>query len=134
MSRSSATESRTASWVPMDSYASRRTMMNWPLAITSRRRRDVIANGQFIMVRREAYESIGTHEAVRDSVAEDLLIAQRFLSEGKKLRAYWAEDLIATRMYTGLASMMEGWSKNIYLGGRATFPDDPILRALVPVA
>jgi len=71
---------------------------------------------------------------VRDSVAEDLLIAQLFLSKGKKLRAYWAEELIATRMYTGLASMLEGWSKNIYLGGRATFPDDPVLRALVPVA
>ena len=68
----------------------------------ARRRRDVIANGQFIMVRREAYEAVGTHEAVRDSVAEDLLLAQRFLAEGKKLRAYWAEDLIATRMYTGL--------------------------------
>jgi chlorobactene glucosyltransferase len=100
----------------------------------ARRRRDVIANGQFIMVRRDAYEAIGTHEAVRDSVAEDLLIAQRFLAEGKKLRAYWAEDLIATRMYTGLTSMLEGWSKNIYLGGRATFPEDPVLRALVPVA
>ena len=100
----------------------------------ARKRRDVIANGQFIMVRRDAYESVGTHEAVRDSVAEDLLMAQKFLERGKKLRAWWADDLISTRMYTGLASMLEGWSKNIYLGGRATFPDEPILRALVPVA
>ena len=71
---------------------------------------------------------------VRDAVAEDLAIAQRFVELGKKLRAYWAEDLIATRMYTGLESMLEGWSKNIYLGGRATLPDEPVLRALVPVA
>ena len=100
----------------------------------ARKRRDVIANGQFIMVRREAYEAVGTHEAVRDSVAEDLLLAQEFLKRGKKLRAWWAEDLISTRMYTGFGSMQEGWSKNIYLGGRATFPDEPILRALVPAA
>lgn len=98
------------------------------------RRRDVIANGQFILVRREAYESAGTHESVRDGVAEDLLLAQRFLETGKRLRAWWAEDLIATRMYTGLATMVEGWSKNIYLGGRATFPDEPVLRSLVPLA
>jgi chlorobactene glucosyltransferase len=98
------------------------------------RRRDVIANGQFILVRRDAYEAVGTHASVRDGVAEDLMLAQRFLELGKKLRAYWAEDLIATRMYTGLDSMLEGWSKNIYLGGRATFPDEPLLRALVPVA
>ena len=100
----------------------------------ARRRRDVIANGQFILVTREAYESIGTHEAVRDGVAEDLLIAQRFLAMGKRVRAWWADDLIATRMYTGLGAMVEGWSKNIYLGGRATFPDEPLLRSLVPIA
>lgn len=100
----------------------------------ARRRRDVIANGQFILVRREAYESVGTHEVVRDGVAEDLLLAQRFLEMGKRLRAWWADDLIATRMYTGLGAMVEGWSKNIYLGGRATFPEEPLLRALVPLA
>jgi len=100
----------------------------------ARRRRDVIANGQFILVRREAYESVGTHEVVRDGVAEDLLIAQRFLEMGKRLRAWWADDLIATRMYTGLGAMVEGWSKNMYLGGRATFPEEPLLRSLVPMA
>jgi chlorobactene glucosyltransferase len=100
----------------------------------ARRRRDVIANGQFILVRREAYESVGTHEVVRDGVAEDLLLAQRFLEMGKRLRAWWAEDLIATRMYTGLGAMVEGWSKNMYLGGRATFPEEPLLRSLVPMA
>lgn len=99
----------------------------------AKRRRDVIANGQFIMVRRDAYEAIGTHEQVRDAVAEDLAIAQRFVERGRKLRAYWAEDLISTRMYTGLPSMMEGWSKNIYLGARGTLPDEPVLRALVPL-
>jgi hypothetical protein len=36
-------------------------------------------------------------------------------------------------MYRGLASLIEGWSKNIYLGGRRSFPDEPLPRALVPV-
>ena len=35
-------------------------------------------------------------------------------------------------MYTGLHDIVEGWSKNIYLGGRRSFPDEPLLRALVP--
>jgi hypothetical protein len=35
-------------------------------------------------------------------------------------------------MYHGLAHLIEGWSKNIYLGGRRSFPDEPALRALVP--
>ena len=35
-------------------------------------------------------------------------------------------------MYHGLAHLIEGWSKNIYLGGRRSFPDEPVLRELVP--
>lgn len=97
------------------------------------RLRDVIANGQFILVRRASYEAVGTHEQVRDTVAEDLAIAQLFVARGYRLRAYWAEDLISTRMYTGLGPMLEGWSKNIFLGARATLPEEPLLRALVPL-
>ena len=27
----------------------------------------------------------------------------------------------------------EGWSKNIYLGGRRSFPDEPVARSMVPI-
>ena len=36
-------------------------------------------------------------------------------------------------MYQGLDHLIEGWSKNIYLGGRRSFPEEPFQRALVPV-
>jgi hypothetical protein len=39
-----------------------------------------------------------------------------------------------TRMYRSLPQMVEGWSKNIYLGGRRSYPDEPLRRALTPVA
>jgi chlorobactene glucosyltransferase len=99
----------------------------------SSRRRDVIANGQFILFPRAAYEAIGTHEAVRGEVAEDLALAQTVVRAGRKLFLAHAEPLIATRMYRGLGHLVEGWSKNIYLGGRRSFPDEPVRRALVPV-
>jgi hypothetical protein len=35
-------------------------------------------------------------------------------------------------MYTSLRDIIEGWSKNIYLGGRRSFPDEPVRRAFVP--
>ena len=98
------------------------------------RPRDVIANGQFILVSRASYEAVGTHAAVHDRVAEDLALAQVFLRHGMKLHFAFAEPLIETRMYTGLRHLAEGWSKNLYLGGRASFPDEPLLRALTPVA
>jgi chlorobactene glucosyltransferase len=99
----------------------------------ARRARDVIANGQFILTTREAYEAAGTHETVRDEVAEDLALAQTYLQRGLKLHFAFAERLMETRMYHGLAHLIEGWSKNIYLGGRRSFPDEPLRRALVPL-
>lgn len=104
-----------------------------PAAVNrSRKARDVIANGQFILVTRQAYESAGTHEVVRHEVAEDLALAQAFLRRGQRLHFAFAERLMETRMYHGLAPLIEGWSKNIYLGGRRSFPDEPVLRSLVP--
>jgi chlorobactene glucosyltransferase len=99
----------------------------------ARRERDVIANGQFILTTRQAYEAAGTHGAVRQEVAEDLALAQAFLRHGLKLHFAFAERLMETRMYLGLSQLIEGWSKNIYLGARRSFPHEPLLRGLVPV-
>ena len=99
----------------------------------ARRERDVIANGQFILTTRQAYEAAGTHAAVRHDVAEDLALAQTYLRHGLKLHFVFAEGLMETRMYQGLSHLIEGWSKNIYLGGRRSFPREPLLRGLVPV-
>jgi chlorobactene glucosyltransferase len=99
----------------------------------ARRARDVIANGQFILTSRTAYEIAGTHAVVRHQVAEDLALAQTYLAKGLKLHFAFAERLMETRMYQGLTHLIEGWSKNIYLGGRRSFPDEPLRRALVPV-
>ena len=106
-----------------------------PRAVNSARRaRDVIANGQFIMVGRDAYERVGTHAAVRGEVAEDLALAQAFFAAGLRSWFAFAESLMETRMYESLPHLVEGWSKNIYLGGRRSFPDEPVRRAMVPLA
>jgi chlorobactene glucosyltransferase len=100
---------------------------------SSRRARDVIANGQFILMPRGCYEAAGTHEAVRGEVAEDLALAQLVVRRGGRLHFAFAERLMETRMYHGLGPLIEGWSKNVYLGGRRSFPDEPVRRALVPL-
>ncbi|HUR94756.1 MAG TPA: glycosyltransferase family 2 protein [Gemmatimonadales bacterium] len=97
------------------------------------RERDVIANGQFILTTREAYDAVGTHAAVRHEVAEDLALAQAYLRQGRRLHFAFAERLMETRMYQNLSQLVEGWSKNIYLGGKRSFPEEPALRALAPL-
>jgi chlorobactene glucosyltransferase len=106
-----------------------------PIAVNrARRPRDVIANGQFILTARETYEEVGTHEAVRDEVAEDLALAQAYHARGRRVYFLFALESMETRMYENLPHIIEGWSKNLYLGGRRSFPDEPLLRALVPLA
>lgn len=97
------------------------------------RPRQAIANGQFILFTRESYARIGTHEAVAGEVVEDLALAQRAVRLGLRLRFVFAEQYMETRMYTNLAELVEGWSKNIYLGGRLSFPDEPLRRATAPL-
>jgi len=91
--------------------------------------RDAIANGQFLLFRRDAYEALGGHRAVRDEVVEDLALAQRTVREGRRLSVHTEEGELATRMYRSLQDLVAGWSKNILLGGLRSMP--PRLRPFV---
>jgi chlorobactene glucosyltransferase len=84
--------------------------------------RDVIANGQFMLFRRSAYEGIGGHEAVRGEVVEDLALAQRIVETGGGLFIAHAHDIMDTRMYRSLGGIVEGWTKNLALGSRRAAP------------
>jgi glycosyltransferase involved in cell wall biosynthesis len=73
------------------------------------------ANGQFLLVEREAYRRLGGHASVADKVLEDVELA--FLAKRRKvgLRFRYADDQVATRMYRSTAAMIEGWTKNLAL-------------------
>jgi len=103
-------------------------------ALPPERWRDAIANGQFILVPREAYEAEGGHRALRGEVVEDLRMAQRWVRNGRRVSVRMAEDDFATRMYASLAELTEGWSKNIVLGGAATLPAGWLRRVMAPLA
>ncbi len=81
-------------------------------------RRDAVANGQFILIKSSVYDSIGGHERVKDQIVEDKAIAEQVKWNGYRLVIADGRQFIRTRMYTSLASMWEGWTKNIYLGLR----------------
>ena len=100
----------------------------------SRHAHGKIANGQCIFVRRAAYDAIGGHAAVRDKVAEDLMLAQRMFSAGHHIALAIGTEQLSTRMYTSLRELVAGWSKNIYAGGVDAMPFGRIGRMLFPVA
>jgi len=73
------------------------------------------ANGQFLLIEREAYRKLGGHASVADKVLEDVQLA--FLAKRRKigLRFRYAEDALAARMYRSTGAMIEGWTKNLVL-------------------
>ncbi|HUF51666.1 MAG TPA: glycosyltransferase family 2 protein [Longimicrobiales bacterium] len=96
----------------------------------STRPHDVVANGQFILIRRTAYDAIGGHEALRGDVVEDQRLAQRVVAGGGRMFMAHAHDMMETRMYRSLGGIIEGWSKNVALGSRAAVPG--WLRPIMP--
>jgi chlorobactene glucosyltransferase len=93
---------------------------------------NAIANGQFVLTTRIAYEAVGTHAAVRDSIAEDVMLAQTYVLGGRDIFLLHAMDFMATRMYRSLREIIAGWSKNLALGAPLMAPPIAILRRLLP--
>ena len=98
----------------------------------ARRAEDVIANGQFILVRRDAYDAVGGHALVRDRVAEDMSLAQQFFRSGRRVLLLSAVEQFSTHMYASFRELIEGWRKNIYAGGRHAALGGRLGRTLYP--
>ena len=87
-----------------------------PRKVNDPNRKDAIANGQFIFIKRDVYEAVGGHEAIKGSIVEDKDLAVLLKGKGYRLVIADGREVASTRMYTSLAEMWEGWTKNIYLG------------------
>ncbi len=87
-----------------------------PRRVNDPNRRDAIANGQFILIKRAVYDAIGGHERIRDQIVEDKAISEQVKWNGYRLIVANGYEVARTRMYTSLPEMWEGWTKNIYLG------------------
>src|SRR5258708_5912791 len=73
------------------------------------------ANGQYILVRRTAYDDVGGHAAVATEILEDVALARLFRNEGKRVYFRYRGDAVCTRLYRNWAQLREGWTKNLAL-------------------
>jgi cellulose synthase/poly-beta-1,6-N-acetylglucosamine synthase-like glycosyltransferase len=73
-----------------------------------------VANGQFLLLRREAWERCGGFAAVRNEPIDDVAIAARLRAGGYRT-GFFREPGLSVRMYRGLAETARGWRRN--LGG-----------------
>lgn len=75
---------------------------------------DALANGQCILIRRDAYFRAGGHQAVAASVTEDVALAVLLKRSGVPFAVCRAERLASVRMYDSFLSLWRGFQKNSF--------------------
>ena len=84
-----------------------------PKQVNDPTRRLAAANGQFLLVEREAYFAVGGHRAVGKSILEDVALAENIKHGTRTIRFRYAPEALSTRMYRTTSEMVEGWTKNL---------------------
>ncbi len=86
-----------------------------PKQVSDPNYRVAAANGQFLLVERDAYFSVGGHRNVGREILEDVALARAIKRAKYGIRFRYAPEALATRMYRTLPEMIEGWAKNLAL-------------------
>ncbi len=73
------------------------------------------ANGQYLLVEREAYFAVGGHRVIGREVLEDVALARNVKRSGGAIRFRYAPEALSTRMYWTTGEMAAGWRKNLAL-------------------
>ena len=73
------------------------------------------ANGQYILISRNAYDAVGGHAALSGSLLEDVALARAVKASGRRIFFRYGGDAVRTRMYRSFSQLVEGWTKNLAL-------------------
>jgi chlorobactene glucosyltransferase len=72
-----------------------------------------VANGQFVLVRRQALDAVGGFASVRTEALDDVALARRLCQAGFRPGFFRAPDLLRIRMYRGFGGTFRGWRRNL---------------------
>ena len=86
-----------------------------PSEVSDPRSPAAAANGQYLLITREAYDAVGGHAAVATSLLDDVALARAVKQSGRKILFRYAGDAVRTRMYRSFPQLREGWTKNLAL-------------------
>ena len=73
-----------------------------------------IGGGTGNLVRREAYEAAGAHEALKDAVVDDVALARLLRHSGHATTIARADGFVSVHMYDGLREIVQGFTKNMF--------------------
>jgi glycosyltransferase involved in cell wall biosynthesis len=92
-------------------------LMNVPSA-----RRFGGGGGVFNLIRRDLFDRVGGHEALKASVVDDIQLGRNARKAGGRTGMALALDSISLRMYHGFAEISKGLEKNGFFGMLANLP------------
>jgi len=83
-------------------------------AVNDPRHGSALLNGQYLLIRRDAYARAGGHASVQNSIVEDVAFGALLKRSGVYYRFARGEALVSVRMYHGLRAIIAGFSKNSF--------------------
>lgn len=91
-------------WLPM------------PLIHRTRDPRVLAANGQLLLIRRRALDSVGGWASVRTALVDDMALCRAVKSDGRRVVFADGDAMAQCRMYPDASSLWRGFAKNFYEG------------------
>jgi glycosyltransferase involved in cell wall biosynthesis len=83
-----------------------------PWKVADPKSRDAVGVGAFNLIRREAYETVGTYQRMRLEILDDMRLGELVKHEGLRQRAVFGRDLQRLRWIFGARGMVRNLTKN----------------------
>ncbi len=109
------------------------TLYPSPLQMHSLHHRYALAHGSCILCRKDVYQQLDGHRAVRLELFEDTALARRWRAMNERALCCDGSEIVRVRMYRSVSEIWRGFQKNFYPGFRKRwlFPVVLALHALV---
>jgi cellulose synthase/poly-beta-1,6-N-acetylglucosamine synthase-like glycosyltransferase len=85
-----------------------------PWKVSDPKAKDHIGVGAFNLVRRSTYEAIGTYEALKFEVVDDMKLGKVIKNAGFRQRVVFGDDLIEIRWAKGARGVVNNLTKNFF--------------------
>jgi glycosyltransferase involved in cell wall biosynthesis len=85
-----------------------------PWKVAEPKTKDHMGVGAFNLIRRRVYEAIGTYQALRFEVLDDMKLGKLVKNAGYAQRVVFGDDLISLRWVKGVMGMAQNLTKNMF--------------------
>jgi glycosyltransferase involved in cell wall biosynthesis len=73
-----------------------------------------VANGQFLIIKRNAYFNSGGHSTIKSEVLDDLMLAKQLLEHGYKGGVAEGSQVAKCQMYQSKSELFKGYQKSLW--------------------